>query len=89
MTQDNNGNDTAIEIVRKYLDEGKTIPLSLKDALLFGSLVSLADGQTAIRKSVRGMEPWVRIFKWMLLIVGPLVVGLLFGMITHTFTWPF
>lgn len=87
MPEDNH--ESSIEIIRAYIGAGKKIPVDLKDDLLFGTLVDLFDGQREIRKIVRAMQPWVSIFKWILLTVGPLVVILLFSMFTHTFKWPF
>ena len=81
--------EPSIEIIRIYIAAGKKIPVDLKDDLLFGTLVDLYDGQREIRRIVRNMQPWVSIFKWILLTVGPLVVILLFSIFTHTFTWPF
>jgi hypothetical protein len=89
MSDENGNKEIPIEIVRKFIATGQNVPEALKDELLFGSLVDLYDGQKVIRENVRSLKPWVNIFKWMLLIVGPLVAGLLFGMVTHTFTWPF
>jgi hypothetical protein len=87
--QRDNDAETSIDIVRVYIAAGKKVPEDLKDDLLFGSLVALYDGVRQVRQEVRKMQPWVSIFKWILITVGPLVVFLLFGMLTHTFTWPF
>lgn len=78
-----------IEVVREYVKDGKKIPATLRDLLLFGALVELYDKTADQGTEIKKMKPWVEAGKWILLTVAPLVLILLFSMLTHQFSWPF
>lgn len=78
-----------MKVIKEYLSDGKKVPVALKDSLLFGALVQLYDIAEMNRRSINGIKPWVDLFKWSAITIGPLIIVMLFGMLTHTFTWPF
>jgi hypothetical protein len=85
-------NDTAtnsISVIKQYLEQGKKIPIGLKDDLLFGALLNIYEVQERQGRSISGMRPWVGLVRWGATILGAAIILLLLSMLTHTFTWPF
>jgi hypothetical protein len=79
-------NGSTILELKDMLSRGEKIPAAMRDRFIYTALINLYDQQTTIMGKIGKMYPAYTIVMWIGGVLGLLIIGFIWAVITHQVT---